>query len=469
MLRRFCLVLLLMSCCLVPARAQLLMKKAATAAQKEAEAEPGAGTVTPEAPNPTDEGAKPKTEVGTDEEATRKSVGDKVMTDMLTVVDDALGGFWDDTYLGVSVWRYLVSLMLLIFTFLMSRLSGYILRKHFGRLAKLTKTELDDLVFTSAIQPAAMLIQSVGVYLALMVMFAGVLPKGLLQWLARTTQALAAGAVFWYLYRLIDVLDRYLRRLASRSDNDLDNAIVEVVRKSLKVFLMVIAMVTIGKYIMGWKIGALVASAGILGLAVAFAAQDTIANVFGTFMLLLDRPFRVGERVRIGDVDGPVESIGFRSTRIRTMDGNLVSIPNKTTADSVVENVGRRPHIKLAFVVGLVYDTPYAKMRKAVEILRELLADHQGMDEAFPPRVHFTEFADCSLNIASTIWYHGKVEGAELDWWEYQDWREYVNFEIMRRFEEAGLEFAFPTQTMYLAHDSNRPLTVNTTQVASKD
>ena len=271
---------------------------------------------------------------------------------------------------------------------------------------------------------------------------------------------MAAGALFWYLYRLIEVLDRALRRLASRSDNDLDNAIVDVIRKSLRAFVLVIGAITIGKYIMGWQINALVAGAGIAGLAVAFAAQDTIANLFGSFMLLLDRPFRVGERVVIGGVDGPVESIGFRSTRIRTMDGNLVSMPNKITADSVVENIGRRPHIKWSFVVGLVYDTPYEKMRKAVEILRDVLKDHPGMSPDLPPRVYFVEFADYSLNISVTVWYHGVKQ--PLDWWEYQEWREKTNFEIMERFEAEGLEFAFPTQTMYLAHDGKRPLTVKT-------
>jgi MscS family membrane protein len=406
-----------------------------------------------------------KTDAGKAEEGALDRAGQQAIKDALDLLERVFNGYWDNTFLGLKIWRYLSSLILLILTFLFSRSSRFILRHHFGRLTKLTKTDLDDLVFTSAIQPAALFIQSVGIYLALVALLSGEIPATWLDWLGRTSRALAVAAVFWYGYRLIDVLDRYLRRLAARSDNDLDNAIVEVIRKSLKVFVLVIAMVTIGKYIMGWQIGALVASAGIVGLAVAFAAQDTIANLFGTFMLLLDRPFRVGERVVIGDVDGPVESIGFRSTRIRTMNGNLVSIPNKTTADSVVENIGRRPHIKWPFVVGLVYDTPYDKMVKGVEILREIFKDHQGLDPELPPRVYFSEFAAFSLNISVTVWYHGVAR--PLDWWEYQEWREKTNFEIMRRFEEAGLEFAFPTQTVYLAQDNNRPLAIKTSRQES--
>jgi MscS family membrane protein len=434
----------------------MLVKGAAAQSKEEAKTE---------ASSATDAAGKPSTESQAETESglpRLDKVSEKAMNDALAMLDHVFNGVWDETMMGLKLWRYACSLVVLLATFLLSRFSRFVLRRHFGRLTKLTKNDLDDLIFSSAIQPAALFIQSLGIFIAVATLLAGEIPSGWLQWLGRTANALAVGAVFWYAYRLIDVLDRYLRRLAARSDNDLDNAIVEVIRKSLKVFLVVIASITIGKYVMGWKIGALVASAGIAGLAVAFAAQDTIANLFGTFMLLLDRPFRVGERVVIEGVDGPVESIGFRSTRVRTMDGHLVSIPNKTTANSVVENIGRRPHIKWPFVVGLVYDTPYEKMRKGVEILRDILKDHQGMDPELPPRVYFSEFAAYSLNISVIVWYHGIQQ--PVDWWEYQEWREKTNFEIMERFEAAGLEFAFPTQTMYLAHDGNRPLTINTNQ-----
>jgi len=194
----------------------------------------------------------------------------------------------------------------------------------------------------------------------------------------------------------------------------------------------------------------------VVGLALAFAAQDTIANFFGTVMVLIDRPFRVGERVIIDGADGPVESIGFRSTRIRTLDGHLVTLPNKAVADAKIENVGRRPSIKRTTTLGLTYDTPVAKVRKAVEILREILSHHRCSDPALPPRVYFTEFADCSLNIQFIAWFKS------ADYWDYLAWCEEVNFEIMQRFEAEGIEFAFPTSTTYLAGDPKRPLRVTT-------
>lgn len=389
-------------------------------------------------------------------------VGDRVIQDTMASIEQFFGKYWQRTLFGISIIRYVVALVLLVATFVLARVARYVLEHKLGPLTKLTKTEFDDLVFSSALQPAALFIESMGIYAALSVLFLGIVPDTLMDLMSRMALALAVGAIFWYLYRLIDVVNRYLRRLAERSDNDLDNAIVEVASKSLKFFVVAVASVTIGKYILDWNIAAVLTGAGIAGLALAFAAQDTIANLFGTVMLLLDRPFRIGERVRIGEMEGPIESIGFRSTRIRTLDGHLVSIPNKTTADSVIENVGRRPFIKWTMVIGLVYDTPYAKMRRGVEILEELFADHEGMSAEWPPRIHFTEFAAYSLNITVVAWYHGVERGQPPNRWKYRDWQTRMNFEIKRRFEAEGLEFAFPTQTVYLAQDGKRALRIGT-------
>jgi MscS family membrane protein len=321
------------------------------------------------------------------------------------------------------------------------------------KIARRTHSRVDDMIFNAAALPSRIVIQALGVYLAFMLLLTGLeLPPLVTRWFGRICLAVAAGAAFWYLYHLVDVADYYMRRFAERTDNDFDNTFVDVLRKTLRLFVIAIAVLFIGTYILDWDVTALLASAGIAGLAIAFAAQDTIANLFGTVMLLLDRPFRVGERVLLEGADGPVESIGFRSTRIRTLDGNQVSIPNKTVANSKIENVGRRPHIKRVMTIGVTYDTPYEKVRKAVEILRDILKDHEGMDPEYPPRVYFTEFGAYSLDILAIAWYHPG------EYWDYLNWCETVNFRIMKAFENEGIEFAFPTSTNYLAGDPKRPL-----------
>ena len=186
----------------------------------------------------------------------------------------------------------------------------------------------------------------------------------------------------------------------------------------------------------------------------ALAAQDTLKNFFGSIMIMLDKPFTVGQRVVVGGHDGTVEEIGFRSTRVRTLTGHLVTVPNEKVATDSVENIGRRPSIRRLTNITITYDTSLDKVQKAVEIIREILENHEGMDPEFPPRVYFNEFNADSLNILMVYWYFPP------DYWAYLELTQRINLEIMRRFEEEGIQFAFPTTTTYLAHDDRRPMQV---------
>ena len=391
-------------------------------------------------------------------------LGEKVLEDSAEKLSRRLGFGLRRRYMGIELWRYVYCLLMLLVSFLFLFLfTAYFLR-YGSRLAARTRTKIDDMIFRAAVWPSRIIIQAVGVYLGFMPLLLGAgLPAGLIHWFGRLCLAVAAGAVFWYAYHLVDVADHYMRRLAERTDNDFDDGFVDVLRKTLRLFVIALGILFIGRYILNWDITALLASAGIVGLAIAFAAQDTIANLFGTIMLLLDRPLRVGERVIIEGAEGPVEAIGFRSTRVRTLDGNMVSIPNKTVANTKIENVGRRPFIKRMSTIGVTYDTPAAKVRRAVEIIREILADHEGMDPEYPPRVHFAEFSAYSLDIVMIAWYH------PADYWEYLRWCENINFRIMEAFEAEGIEFAFPTTTTYLAGDPNRPLNLVNPAAAADD
>jgi MscS family membrane protein len=169
-------------------------------------------------------------------------------------------------------------------------------------------------------------------------------------------------------------------------------------------------------------------------------------------MILLDKPFAVGERVVVDGYDGTVEEVGFRSTKIRTLTGHQVTMPNDRTASNTVENIGRRPHIRRLLNVTITYDTPPEKVARGVEIIRELLDNHEGMSPDFPPRVFFSDFNDCSLNIAVFYWYYPP------DYWKFMEFSESFNFRLLRAFEAEGIEFAFPTRTMYLANDDRRQL-----------
>ena len=304
-----------------------------------------------------------------------------------------------ERFLGVQAWRYAVLLFGLLTTLAAGRTAKWFFETYALRLAAKTRWQGDDLVLQGAAQPASLLVHSLGIYAAVMFVLAGVAPQAVGSIFGKVCFGVAAGALLWYVYRLIEVADHYLRMLAARSDNDFDDSFVDILRKTFRLFVVVVGGMFIGRNVLDWDITAVLASAGVLGLAVAFAAQDTIANFFGTLMLLVDKPFKVGDRVIVQGAEGPVEAIGFRSTRIRTLDGHQVSIPNKEVANAKVENVGRRPFIKRVTNLGITYDTPVVKVERALAIVRGILRDHKGMDPAFPPRVHFTEFNDCSLNL----------------------------------------------------------------------
>lgn len=261
-------------------------------------------------------------------------------------------------------------------------------------------------------------------------------------------------AVVWFIYSLVQVLDARITKWAEGTESTIDDILVPLVGKTLRVVIVIVGSMVIVQNLTGVEIGPLLASLGIGGLAVALAAKDSIANFFGTLTILFDKPFQVGERIVIDSFDGVVEAVGFRSTRIRTLTGHLVTVPNEKLVNTFVENIGRRPHIRWLTNIGITYDTPAEKIREAVQILETLLADHEGMHPDFPPRVYFNGFNDWSLNIMVVAWYH------PADFWRYQTWLQRLCLEIVRRFNSAGINFAFPSRTVYVAGDDARRLNI---------
>jgi MscS family membrane protein len=196
----------------------------------------------------------------------------------------------------------------------------------------------------------------------------------------------------------------------------------------------------------------IVTSLGVGGFAVALAARPTLENLIGGFMILADRPFKVGHRIKIKDYDGIVQRLGMRSTQIRLLSGPEVKIPNEEMARVEIENVSLRPNIRRSANITIKYDTPPEKVEKAVSIIKDILKDHEGMDPKRPPRVYFTNFNPDSLNISMMYWYHpGSI-------WKSKAFGEKVNLQILREFAKEGIKLAYPTTTTYLALDDERPL-----------
>ncbi len=265
---------------------------------------------------------------------------------------------------------------------------------------------------------------------------------------------LLAVGVGYLLYWLVEVPTAWLTRMAVKTKSKLDDMLVPVIRKSLRVTVVLLVLVQIAQVLSDKPITSIIAGLGIGGLAFALAAQDSIKNIFGSIVLFVDKPFEIGDRIVVDGHDGPVEEVGLRSTRIRTLDGHLITVPNGQLANKTIQNIGKRPFIKRTANITITYDTPPEKIDKALEILKELLANHEGMNKELPPRVYFSDFNAYSLNLLVIYWYHPP------NYWEFMAFGERFNKEVFQRFNEEGIEFAFPTQTLFLAGDPARPLTL---------
>jgi MscS family membrane protein len=181
------------------------------------------------------------------------------------------------------------------------------------------------------------------------------------------------------------------------------------------------------------------------------AAKDTIANVFGSVMLLVDRPFTIGDWIKTKEFEGVVEEIGFRSTRIRTFAKTIVNVPNSMLANMVIDNIDARPKRRVKIRIGITYDTTPAQMQQAITGIENILKYHIGVDQEFS-LVKFDEFEDSSLSIF--LYYFTNT----THWEEYLQIRQEVNMQIMELLEELGVEFAFPTRTLHLQPSDIAPV-----------
>ncbi len=316
-----------------------------------------------------------------------------------------------------------------------------------SRLAKYTKTDLDDKIITKTYAPAGLFIFIFG--LCMSVGFIE-LPHALKAFFPKLLYAGTITSILWEIFRVISVLDDHFKKSALPSDIKLNELVIDLVRKTVKIAIWIVAVIFIAQNLFNLNVTALITGAGVAGLAVAFAAQNTIANIFGAITIISDKTFKIGQQVKIGDAAGAVESVGFRSTRLRSPDGTVWHIPNRSVADSTIENIALRPNVKYSFNLGLVYSTSPQKIQRALDILHEILDNHPLFDMAKqPPKVFFTDFKDSSLNLSVTVWFQSS------DFWAMQEAKQTFNLAILEKFNAENIEFAFPTQTNYLINQEN--------------
>jgi MscS family membrane protein len=243
-------------------------------------------------------------------------------------------------------------------------------------------------------------------------------------------------------YLSVDAVGHWLSLKASQTTSALDDQIAPFAAKTLKVLVIVFG-VLIALQNFDVNVMSLLAGLGLGGLALALAAQDTAANLFGSITILADRPFQIGDYIKIGDTEGNVEEIGFRSTRVRTFYNSLVTIPNSIMAKEKIDNLGARTARRLRHTFGFVYGTPAAQIKSFIDHLSYYLKQHP-MVRNENVMVNFTALGDFSLQVEMT------VHVIANDIAEENKVQEEILFEVMKMAEDLKLDFAFPTQTIHV-------------------
>lgn len=343
--------------------------------------------------------------------------------------------------IGVTVWQFMLSFLFILLGMMLKKLSDYILDKRVIPVLKRSPLVFDHVFAVAISRPLG--------YFFLLGGFAGAF------WLLPLPdEPNVYGVVFgllkialvviivWFLFRVVDASVDHLEKMTRRQGDQTSQQLMQMTRKALKATIGAICFVW-GVQLLGYNVSSLIAGLGIGGLAVALALQDTLANFFGSIFILVDHPFRVGDWIKMGDAEGIVEDIGFRSTRIRSFPATLISVPNKNMANATIDNWSQMPKRRVMHTVGVTYETTPDQMEKAVAGIREILENDEGVHQEFIV-VRFTEFGDSSLNIF--LLYFTKAIGFA----DHAATRERVNLAIMRLLENLGLEIAFPTRTIYM-------------------
>lgn len=346
----------------------------------------------------------------------------------------------------VLYWQWLALLILVPTAFTIGLTMGPITRAALRKLTSRTPTEYDDMLVSSARGPIT-LIWSVAA------------ARVLLQWIALAApvqrvvvemqKALVVAAVYWMLLRAIGVLQEALPRAKWTETNPALRSLIPLGGRIARLLVFAAAVLTIIS-LFGYPIATILAGLGIGGIAIALGAQKSLEHFFGSVSLGVDQPFRVGDWINAGGTMGSVEAIGLRSTRIRTVDRTVVTIPNGQLAESRTENFGERERIRLAGTIGVQYGTSAATMRLLRDGIERILRAHP-LTWQERVQVAFSNFGAYSLDIEFFCW----LQTTAID--EFRTARHDLFLEIMEFVEGNGASFAFPTQTVHVVRGDGGP------------
>jgi MscS family membrane protein len=271
------------------------------------------------------------------------------------------------------------------------------------------------------------------------------LPAGARDFLDLAIKIVLAGGLFWFLWKMSGGLSEMTTTIARRAMGDIDEDVADLLTKAFRVFALAVFAFLVAEVFFGVDFGAFIAGFGVLGLLLTFTLRDVIRNFAASFTIHSARPFQLGSLVQFRDWTGHIETVGFRCSQIRTLSGHLVTIPNVMLTDEPVENLSARPYVRRQFKIGLTHDSGSDGVKRACEIIREVVEDAEWAKPGFESHVVFEEIGDYALEILVDYRFDGS------DYWDAKANDTKVNLAIMERIEEEpGIEMAFPTRTLHI-------------------
>ena len=265
---------------------------------------------------------------------------------------------------------------------------------------------------------------------------------GLKMFLNKGFSLLYIYSIFWIIIRFVDYISLILHKKAEQTENRMDDQLIPFVIDIIKIITYIFGLIIVMGNVFNVNITALATGLGIGGIAIAMASKESLENLLGSFTIFLDQPFTVGDIVTVGTITGTVEKVGFRSTRIRTFDKSLVTVPNKKMIDAELDNLGLRPMRRVKFNVGLTYETSAEQIKLIVKDIQDYINQHSKTDQK--GKVRFSEFGSSSLDIM-VIYF---VDSPK--WEDLINVKQEVNYKIMEIVKHHKSDFAFPSTTVYL-------------------
>ncbi len=365
------------------------------------------------------------------------------MNDLSTAGDRLLNAF-TQTFLGVEIWRIIAAGVIMIFTILMRKIVVSFLILIFRKLTAKTENIIDDQIVEALDSPARLIVITLGIIFALQVLGFPVTNDTFAGHLVRT---LFIFAIFWSIYRSADIIKDILVKISERAANGLNDIVLPYITRGIKVLVVIIAISVIAKE---WRydLGAILAGLGLGGLAFALAAQETLANFFGGLTIMIDKPFTVGDLIQTTTVEGTVEDIGFRSTKLRTAEQALVSVPNSIIAKGAITNWSKMGKRRIKFNLGIRCDTSTSQIEALLKRVRTMLTDNPQIhpDTIF---VYFDAFGESSYDLFFNFF------TKTTKWQDYLKVKEEVNLELLHILDDLNICIAYPSTSVYMEEKEN--------------